>query len=65
MRQKIYPFLFLICSIFASCKTFEPKATHAEPVEIRFKSNTVIKVKPLSTEKTHEGGVDTTKLMVK
>jgi hypothetical protein len=65
MQHKIFRLLFLTFTLFASCKSFEPKAPPVEPMEIKSKSNTVIKVKPLSTEKTHEGGLDTTKLMVK
>ena len=64
MRHKLFRLLFLTCTLFASCKSLEPPPP-VEPVEIIPKSSTVIKVKPLSTEKTHEGGLDTTKLMVK
>lgn len=56
-------FLLSVISFFLlSCETTATTKTVAEPVEVKPDSSSTIHVKPLSTEKTHEGGMDKTKL---
>jgi|GEM_PF-6895375 hypothetical protein len=59
------PLLSLICLLLISCGTAAPEKTITEPAKVTSDSSSIIRVKPLSTEKTHEGGVDQTKLIFK
>ncbi len=65
MSHKIIAFLFFTSFILVSCETSRPKNTISAPSEMKSDSSEVVTVKPLSTEKTHEGGVDKTQQIFK
>lgn len=53
--------IFLGTVIFSSCNSTAPQQEkQINPIQ---EEKNVLRLKPLSTEKTHEGGLDTTKLI--
>ena len=62
MKREI---IFIVSLFLLSCETPAPKKTNPKPASVASDSNSTLLVKPLSTEKTHEGGVDKTKLNFK
>ena len=65
MKRGIIFILSILSLFLISCETPAPNKTIAEPTEVKPDSSSTIRVKPLSTEKTHEGGVDQTKSIFK
>ncbi len=65
MQLKIALVLFCICVFSFSCETPMPINNATSVPKIESDSSATIHLKPLSTEKTHEGGVDHTKLEIK
>ena len=55
----------IISFFLLSCEATEPRTTNPKPAKVSSDSTSTLKIKPLSTEKTHEGGVDKTKLNFK
>lgn len=60
MKTRIIFSLFLAGFLLVSCESKRPNKLNATPTEVKPDSSAIINVKPLSTEKTHEGGVDQT-----
>ena len=55
----------IVLFMLFSCENTAPKKTIITPNTMKSDSSLTLNVKPLSTEKTHEGGVDKTKLNFK
>ncbi len=65
MLKKITYSLSLASFLLVSCGSVEPKKPHINTSEVESDSSSILNVKPLSTEKTHEGGVDETQKIFK